>query len=188
MSSDQFYIGSSINIFKRWKRHISQLKNKTHANIKLQKIYNEKGLDNLKFEIIEICDNLKEREQFYLDSLRPEININRFSSGGDMISNHPFKNILKKRQAEATRRVAQSKFMRKKRSENAKKLYPEGPMKGKKHSENTKQLFRKIRGKKVLIDDTIYNSLREAAEKLNTNHHTISDRAKSEKFPNYKFI
>ena len=59
----------------------------------LQRAYNKYGKDAFSFEIIEICtfDSLLLREQFYLDTLNPEFNIGKNSSGGDNISNHPNK-------------------------------------------------------------------------------------------------
>jgi group I intron endonuclease len=182
-----FYIGSSINISSRWKRHISQLKNKNHSNYYLQQKYQKYGLENLNFEIIEFCDKIKikEREQWYLDNLKPILNINKIASGGDMISNHPLKDFLKQKQIDGTRKAAKSAALREKRRKNGKLLYPNGLIKN--HSEESKKKIRKALGFKIKINDHIFDSVREAAIKMNTYHTCILYRCRSENFPNYQF-
>lgn len=180
-----FYIGSSVNIYSRWKRHLNQLKNKNHCNFWLQKIYDKYGEKNLLFEVIEECANLKEKEQYYIDTLNPKININKCSTGGDMISNHPLKKQIRKKQLENTRKAAKSELLKQKRKENAKKQKPNGPMAGLKHSLATKNKMSQKRGTKIQIDGITFNSLRKASEYHNTNHHTILNRALSSNFPNY---
>lgn len=71
LNNDNFYIGSSVNIHKRWTQHKSALLNNRHCNSILQNIHNKYGIDSFKIEILEICNdkNLIEREQYYLDSL-----------------------------------------------------------------------------------------------------------------------
>ena len=167
--SGDYYIGSSCDIYKRKKRHISHLNNNKHCNIYLQRLYNKHGIDKLKFIIIEEINNTKELkllEQLYIDTLKPKININKNSTGGDMILNHPFKEEIRKRQIEGTRAISNSKIMKKKRSENAKILYPLGPMHNKKHSQKTKENMRKSRGENIIINNVLYNSYREAEEIL----------------------
>lgn len=185
INTNNFYIGSSIDIYSRWKRHLSQLKNNNHSNYFLQKIFNSYGEKCFSFEIVELCDNLKEREQYYLDILNPDLNINKNSCGGDMISNHPLKKKIKEKHLINTRKAASSKSLKQKRSVNAKALYPNGPMCNKKHSEKTKNEMSKKRGTKIKIDDRVFNSLRKAAEFYKTNHHTIMYRALSPDYKNY---
>ncbi len=65
--------------YKRRNRHFSELKNNKHKNYKLQKLYNLYGKESFIFSVIEVVDikeNLIEREQYYINSLKPEININ----------------------------------------------------------------------------------------------------------------
>lgn len=68
---NKYYIGSSINIFKRWKEHKYELRNNRHSNSHLQNFVNKYTLDNLDFIIIEECtkDNIITREQEYLNTL-----------------------------------------------------------------------------------------------------------------------
>lgn len=187
LDDGSFYIGSSINISSRWKRHLSQLKNNTHSNYYLLNKYKKHGLNNLNFEIIEICEefNIKEREQWYLDNLKPCLNINKMACGGDMISNHPLKDILKKKQIEGTRKAALSQELRQKRRENGKRLYPNGLLT--KHSESSKKKIKEALGTRVQINDDVFSSARDAAIKMNTSHNCILYRCRSKNFPNYKF-
>lgn len=71
------YIGSSINIDSRLKRHVWYLKKNQHPNQYFQNIYNKYGIENLKFGIIELCDEeiLFKREQYYIDNNKNLINI-----------------------------------------------------------------------------------------------------------------
>lgn len=73
----KFYIGSSVNITKRWGEHLSALNSNRHFNYKLQDYYNKYPNENFKFSILEECsiDNLLKREQFYIDKLEPYFNI-----------------------------------------------------------------------------------------------------------------
>ena len=83
--NNKFYIGSSKNLSKRWTQHKSDLKNKTHINIILQRSWNKYGEDSFSFEIVEEChqDILLNREQHYIDTLKPEFNIGKKTYGGD---------------------------------------------------------------------------------------------------------
>jgi group I intron endonuclease len=70
-----FYIGSSVNLLERRFKHLSDLKRKEHINQKMQNVYDKyKDYD---FKVIEYVpkENLIKTEQFYLDSLKPNVNI-----------------------------------------------------------------------------------------------------------------
>ena len=68
---DQFYVGQSINIFKRFIAHKNMLERNEHYNQKLQNSYTKYGGDVFSFEIIEICSQevLTEKEQYWADTL-----------------------------------------------------------------------------------------------------------------------
>lgn len=71
------YIGSSIRLQGRKKRHFSELNCNIHHSQALQRAYNKYGKDSFDFFILEYCETEKllEREQYYLDNLKPEYNI-----------------------------------------------------------------------------------------------------------------
>ena len=69
-----FYIGSSCNIKQRWSQHKNPSVWKLYPNLGLYKDMAKYGRDNFTFEIIEKTDNLKEREQYYIEKLNPSYN------------------------------------------------------------------------------------------------------------------
>jgi len=80
------YIGSSIDIDKRWKKHVRELKNLIHPNQHLQSSWNKYGEESFIFEMIEdVCDDklLLKCEQKYLDNLKKDdYNMVRDARGG----------------------------------------------------------------------------------------------------------
>lgn len=74
----KFYIGSTICFYSRFNSHINSLKRKKHKNPKLQSHFNKYGIEDLDFSIIEEVENkdiLIEREQYWLDKLKPIFNV-----------------------------------------------------------------------------------------------------------------
>lgn len=71
------YIGSSININKRWSEHKRTLKNGNHHSIILQRAYDKYGNDNFKYIIILECNknDILIFEQKYFDLFNPKYNI-----------------------------------------------------------------------------------------------------------------
>jgi group I intron endonuclease len=76
-ANGKFYIGSSTCIYTRWHSHRFLLKNNRHTNIHLQRLVNKRGLESIIFGVIEFVgnDNLIEREQYWFDTLMPDLNI-----------------------------------------------------------------------------------------------------------------
>lgn len=74
---DRIYIGSAMRQHKRKQEHLQRLKNGIHPNYRLFAHVKKYGIDDLQFAIIEKCSikMLIEREQFYIDLLRPSFNI-----------------------------------------------------------------------------------------------------------------
>lgn len=69
----KIYIGSSIDVEIRKKKHYYKLINNKHNNSHLQSSWNKYGESNFKFEIIEEVkdkDILLEREQYWLDKTK----------------------------------------------------------------------------------------------------------------------
>lgn len=75
----KFYIGSSaLNIYNRWNTHKWHLVRNNHHNKKLQNSWNKyDGIKGFAFIVLEFCEPEKciEREQFYIDTLKPALNI-----------------------------------------------------------------------------------------------------------------
>jgi hypothetical protein len=72
------YIGSSWNINYRWDKHLYLLRNGRHHSKHLQHAWNVYGESCFDIIVIETCDTsvLVEREQYYIDTVHPEYNIN----------------------------------------------------------------------------------------------------------------
>ena len=71
--NNKFYIGSAKNIGIRLSKHLLDLERNLHHSIYLQRAWNK--YQNINIEIIEICDNIIEREQYYIDTLQPHFNL-----------------------------------------------------------------------------------------------------------------
>lgn len=56
LSNDKIYIGSSVDIKKRWNSHKHYLRKGIHANNYLQNSWNKYGEKNFKFEVVEIIE------------------------------------------------------------------------------------------------------------------------------------
>mgnify|MGYP003472962369 CR=1 FL=1 len=74
------YIGSSNNYSRRKKRHFENLKQNVHHSIKLQRAYNKYGSANFRIYELESFNFISkektlEREQYYIDIIKPEYNI-----------------------------------------------------------------------------------------------------------------
>ena len=82
--NNKFYIGSSSDIYHRLKHHYSDLKNNKHHNKYLSRSFKKHGKANFKVEIIEKVEQklLIEKEQYYIDTLKPEYNSATSSSDG----------------------------------------------------------------------------------------------------------
>lgn len=76
---DRIYIGSCKNFRIRKQEHIRNLNKNIHNNIHLQRFVNKYGINSLKFYIIEFSEiiELVNKEQKYLDSLKPHFNISK---------------------------------------------------------------------------------------------------------------
>lgn len=70
------YVGSAKKLNYRLWNHKHKLIKGTHANKHLQNFVNKYGIDTIYFEILEKSDsNIIEREQYWIDTLKPSFNI-----------------------------------------------------------------------------------------------------------------
>ena len=71
------YVGSAIGLKSRKQNHFHCLEIKKHENSHLQRHYDKYGKDDLQFFKLEYCliENLIKREQYWMDTLKPEFNI-----------------------------------------------------------------------------------------------------------------
>lgn len=81
--SGKRYVGSSVNVEARWKRHIYELELGIHHNTPLQRAWVKYGPQAFSHNILETCDDdtLRQTEQRYLDEEKPEYNTSTLASG-----------------------------------------------------------------------------------------------------------
>ena len=73
---DKCYVGSAKKLNYRLWNHKHKLIRGTHANKHLQNFVNKYGIDSIYFEVLEKVDtNIIEREQYWIDTLKPTFNI-----------------------------------------------------------------------------------------------------------------
>lgn len=68
LKNNKVYIGQSIEIERRWDKHRCYYKNEKNHRYKLYRAMSKYGLENFTFEIIEEClvDELNEREKYWI--------------------------------------------------------------------------------------------------------------------------
>jgi len=81
-SNGSFYIGQASCFSDRFNSHRRTLEKNEHGNSRLQNCFNKYGITSFSIELIEIVDqiskqNLSEREQYYVDTLNPDLNLHR---------------------------------------------------------------------------------------------------------------
>ncbi|SRR6266487_382289 len=70
----KIYIGSAVNLYKRWGTHSYYLRRNAHHNPKLQTAWNKYGQEAFTFEVVELVlvpELLTAREQYWLETLKP---------------------------------------------------------------------------------------------------------------------
>ena len=94
----QCYIGYSRDINNRYYSHKRSLIGRRHSNSKLQFLWDRFGEEAFDLEVIEMCpiEKLKEREDYYFNRLKPDLNIAPTSNG-------PSKNYLRRMQTRKER-------------------------------------------------------------------------------------
>lgn len=127
----KFYIGSANNIAYRKQQHFWQLRNNKHHSITLQRSFNKYKEENFRFEIIERCIeiSLLEREQYYIDILKPHFNICQvagkttgYKRTQESIEATSLKNKGRKRSEEQKERLSKGQLLVKDKKSQSMKL------------------------------------------------------------------
>ena len=73
----KLYVGSSCQIYVRWSQHRNYLTKGISSCRYLQYAWTKHGRSAFRFSILEECDKgqIEEREQFYIDLLKPALNL-----------------------------------------------------------------------------------------------------------------
>lgn len=142
-NTNKVYIGSAIDITRRWNTHRNELTQNKHHNIYLQRAWDKYGDEAFEWNIIEeVEDGLLEREQWFLDNKSNKYNIGRVACGGDNLTNHPDKKDIIER-----RKISQRTFFDNLTTEEKKKIYGRNKenngMWGQTHTDKVKNKLRK---------------------------------------------
>lgn len=184
------YIGQSVDIKDRWRRHQNELNNHKHHNNYLQNAWDKYGENSFAFYILELCPNnlLDEKEIYYIKYHNTTDRSKGYNlqSGGQSCNFHS--NETKKKISASNKKAYLNSNLKQIRSSDALKQWSNPKIKekitgvnngmyGKHHSETTKQkMSEKKKGKPspkrnltpVLCVELnkIYNCAADAAKEL----------------------
>ena len=88
--NNKFYIGSTIQGFgQRWSQHRTLLYRNKHTNSYLQNAWNKYGKEKFVFIELELIttrdiSKIREREQYWIDNLKPAYNLSNVAAYGEM--------------------------------------------------------------------------------------------------------
>ena len=70
LTTHKKYIGQSVDVIDRWRKHISELNHGSHHNDYLQKAWDKYGKDDFNFYVLEYCsvEELNKKEDYYITS------------------------------------------------------------------------------------------------------------------------
>lgn len=174
--TDKLYIGSAINLNKRWREHRHHLINNKHKSKHLQLSWNKHGEQYFVFEVIEECEPSKliEREQYWLDKTKSYEKQNGYNT--NKIANsmlgfkHSKENILKFKQRKASIKFLEGRQRYKERGVSQETRNKISKIhKGRIASDKTKKMASKIHKGKITSEET-KNKIRETLRKKFDKH------------------
>lgn len=126
--NNKYYIGCSLDIYKRFEQHINELKRKVHKSIAFQRAFDKYGESNFYLKIVKYkkakkLKELFEIEQRYLDkafATKMNYNMSKVAAGGDLISHHPDRENIVRRISEGGKKRFKRKGELKKVSKRTK--------------------------------------------------------------------
>lgn len=141
------YIGSAKSILSRKSDHLCNLRTGKHHSKHLQNVYNKYGEASLEFLILEIVDDparLLEREQYWIDTLKPEMNKAAKAESGFLGLRHSKETRLKLSRIQKQRMKSPSLIERLRSAAKTQGLLGKNGMKGKHLSEEQKMRLREL--------------------------------------------
>jgi len=180
--SGRYYVGSSINLYKRLSRYYQKgyLEYSTHYDLPIVRAITKYGLDNFILVILDYTDesNIHASEQYFIDSLLPIYNIRQvagFRSGKPIIKKslseeHKLKLSLKKG-------INHHNFGLKRPLEVINLMRDNHP--------KTKKLYQYLEDKVTLVAK--YNSIRDMQRKTGITKEYVSKCIKANKLVHGKY-
>jgi group I intron endonuclease len=138
-ANGKYYVGSSIDLNKRWSSHKKSLIRNKHPNIHLQRAWNKYGMDNFEFGILEYVnenDLLKHEQKYLEDEDENRYNICRTAGNTLGIKASSETRLKMSLQRRGVKRCPCSEERKRKQSKTLKERYKNGlehPLKGKHH-------------------------------------------------------
>ena len=154
LPTGRFYIGSAVNVERRWKRHIYDFKAQRHHNSKLQRAWNKYGEHAFAFELLEEVSDasmLLEREQHYMDALKPFYNINP-KAGSNL--GHKMPDSMKQKMA-TLRKAEWESMTPEQRKEKVERIL--NGARPKRHTEETRQKMSEAHKRKPMTAKQLAN-------------------------------
>lgn len=101
--TNEFYIGSSVQLSVRKNKHFAQLSRNTHNNKHLQNSFNKHSSSNFSFEILSTCppEYCLKLEQWFIDNLKPIYN-QLLIAGNSLGYKHSKESLQKLKQQDKT--------------------------------------------------------------------------------------
>jgi group I intron endonuclease len=157
----KYYVGSSHDIYKRWRYHREDLTKGNHHSPYLQRAWNKYGSDNFDFVIIElniIEENLLKEEQKYLDNSNKNICYNTSMIAGKVeMTNEVRKKISDKLMGNKNgigHEVNEEMRKRISDAQKGKSCPSRGGWKGKKFSDEHKRKLKEARQHQIISEST----------------------------------
>ena len=155
----EFYIGSSVNVKKRWAQHKGPSMWKDRSNSKLYQAMQKYGLDCFSFEILEEVEpeSLRQTEQKFIELLKPTYN--QMNAKG-----------LNVERAKATSRKASMKYIQSEKGREYMREYNQSE-KGRKACRKYSRQLCEYNGETLTL-----NALRIRFRKAGISHPTLEAR------------
>lgn len=168
LKTKNFYIGSSINLWRRFLNYYN-FSYISKNNLIISRALVKYGYLNFSLEILEYCDksNLLEREQYYLDLLKPTYNILKLAGSSIGFKHSENTKIKISKSLKGVYIGERSSLFGRTHTEETKKLMSQtkiginNPLYGKTHTEYTKILMKKAKLGKVHTEKTKKNISRK---------------------------
>ena len=138
---ERIYIGSSVDVYSRWSKHLCDLRDNEHCNPKLQNHYNKYGKNDLIFSVVICCekDELLGAEQFYMDSKKTYFNIAPKAG-----SNLGLKKTEEQNRLNRERQIGGKHTEERRRNQSANSMGERNGFYGKKHTEEANEKRRQF--------------------------------------------